>query len=102
MIIGSSGDNFTPIGVLVTGGGAFTSFTCAGGLLSMTVTGNVIGQPNNPFTSHRWDSVQKYKLVTTMGITWNLISDIAGGSFASSQEGKGKVTLSGAVTPTCS
>lgn len=116
VIIGSAGapDNSTPIGILVTGGTSFTTFSCAS-LFTATVTGNVIGEVENPNcnvagTSYALNfapataggTVQKYKQITTTGSEFKLFTDIFGGTFESSQEGTGTITMSGPVTATCS
>ncbi|HET9197050.1 MAG TPA: hypothetical protein VFN92_02180 [Solirubrobacterales bacterium] len=114
VIIGSAADSNTPIGVLITSGGTFATFTCGGGLLEITVTGNVIGEVESPNcgvagTTYNLNfepvsagsSTQKYLQVTTAGTAFDLVSDIAGTGFTSSQQGTGQIHLSGAVTPTC-
>jgi hypothetical protein len=124
VIIGNSGDKFTPLGVLITGasGGTtdFTTFTCAFGLLSITVTGNVIGEVepvecNKPATTFNLKFepksavgadtyTQKYEQITTTGENYDLISHIPatnGQPFTSSQTGTGQIHFPNAVTPTC-
>ncbi len=99
VIIGSpggafeGGDENTPVGVLITGnsGGStdLMSFTCGFGLLSVTVTGNVIGEVESPGCgsprttfnlnfepASAGSSTQKYRQVTTTGTEFTLLSHV--------------------------
>ncbi|HET9198345.1 MAG TPA: hypothetical protein VFN92_08845 [Solirubrobacterales bacterium] len=116
--IGNAGEGGTPIGVLITGGSEFVHFNC-GGIVTVKVTGNVIGEVESPNcgvagTTYNLDFkpsaantyTQKYEQVTTTGTTYDLVSDItifggSAGSHTSVQNGTGQIHLSGAVTPTC-
>jgi hypothetical protein len=122
VIIGNAGDNKTPLGVLITGNSGattdFTTFSCGFGLVTVTVTGSIIGEVepvecNKAASTFNLNfqptvaggSIQKYQQVTTEGTKFDLLSDIPSGgdsTTTSAQSGTGQIHFPKAVTPTCS
>jgi hypothetical protein len=113
VIIGNAGDVNTPIGILITIGDV--QITCAGGLLTKTLTGNVIGELETPncgtagttynlnfAPASAGSTTQRYEQVTTTGTLFDLVTDIGGTPFTTSWEMTDQIHLSGAITPTCS
>jgi hypothetical protein len=100
-------------GVLLTGSN--TTFTCAGGFASTTVTGNAMGELetacgttgktlalNFTAASH---GQQTWKQITGAGTVYDLeaaTNHSSGGTYATAaQTGTGTLTFPGNVTPTC-
>ncbi len=128
VIIGNSGDSFTPIGLLITSGEngeatgkEFVTFNCGFGLLTVKLTGNVIGEVESPVGTNgcnqpsttfnlRFEKrgsvgsetyTQKYEQVTTTGPTFDLVADISGLEFTESLTATDQIHFPTAVTPTC-
>ncbi|HET9199195.1 MAG TPA: hypothetical protein VFN92_13195 [Solirubrobacterales bacterium] len=119
-------DGATPIGLLLTidnashaGGSPDVTFSCAGGLLSVKLTGNgVIGELESPNCGTAGttfnlnfepatptSSLQKYRQITTTGTMYDLVSDIPSGgdsTSTSSLQETMQLHFAGSVTPTCS
>jgi len=114
VIIGDAGDEFTPIGILITSGtGDLATFSCAGGLINITITGNVIGELEAPkcgvegkkyflnFESAA-HGVQKYQQITTAGAAFDIVADVgAEQPRTSSIDLTAEVEFAANVKPTC-
>jgi hypothetical protein len=96
----------TPVGVLLTG--VNVTFSCAGGLVKKTVTGNIIGEISNPqcgvnatshssnFESLALTGTQRWEQITTAGTLFDLTSGSeTSDTTTSSMKGKGTVSWSG-------
>lgn len=112
VIIGDQGDEWTPIGILITGGAGapdFATFSCFG--INFTVTGDVIGEIEVPkcgvegknfklnFESAA-HGVQKYRQVTTAGPLFDLVTH-SGGAKTTSLDGTSELMFAQNVKPTC-
>jgi hypothetical protein len=108
-------DNKTSPGVLVTqpAGGTFANFSCGGGLLTVNVTGNVVGSLESPscgseaelwplnFTQSAHGN-QTLKQVTATGTSFDLVSHLnVGGTQTSAMVATGTVKFSGKAKLTC-